>query len=177
MTVAYKLTPRIRKKLKEPIGTLIQGSFAETAKKFKEIIEEKKPTAIISVGDAVLKNFLENNIFPSLSIVDNKVMRMSIQPISFAVEKIFNVKNPPGTITREAVTAIQKAMGSKCSVKIVVDGEEDLLTLIAVLYAPEKSFVVYGQPYRGLVIIEVTPKKRLEVTEILKAMENIRKAK
>ena len=58
-----------------------------------------------------------------------------------------------------------------------MDGEEDLLTLIAVLYATEKSFVVYGQPYAGIVIVEVTSEKRAEAAEILKAMESVRKAK
>ncbi|MEM3526631.1 MAG: DUF359 domain-containing protein [Candidatus Bathyarchaeia archaeon] len=175
MAIAYKLTPRMRKKLKQPIGTLIPGSFTETANKIKNIINEKKPTAIISVGDAVSKNLLKNHIFPILAILDNKVMRMDIKPISFAAEKTVNIKNPPGTITSEAVTAIKEAMNSKCQVKIVVDGEEDLLTLIAVLYAPENSIVMYGQPHKGLVVIEVTPTKKLEVAEILKAMENVSK--
>jgi uncharacterized protein (UPF0218 family) len=175
MAIAYKLTPGMRKKLKQPIGILIQGSFTETAKKIKDIIMEKKPTAIISVGDAVSKSLLENNVSPLLAIVDNKVMRMSIQPISLAADKIIHVKNPPGTITREAIAAIKEATESKGQVKIVVDGEEDLLTLIAVLYAPKNSIVMYGQPHKGLVMVEVTPTKKLEVARILKAMENLSK--
>ncbi|MDI6805914.1 MAG: DUF359 domain-containing protein, partial [Candidatus Bathyarchaeia archaeon] len=59
----------------------------------------------------------------------------------------------------------------------IVDGEEDLLTLIAVLYAPQNSFVVYGQPYEGIVVVKVTPEKKAEVSEILKTMETARKTK
>ncbi len=177
MVTRYNLTPELRRKLKEPIGTLIRGSFIETMKRFKDIVEKEKPSSIISVGDTVSKNLVKNNMLPQLSIVDNRVMRRSIQPIPLAAEKTIYVKNPPGTITEEALKAIQEALKSNSRVKIVVDGEEDLLTLIAVLYAPENSFVVYGQPYEGVVVVKATRKKKAEVAGILKAMENVRKAK
>ena len=177
MAIEYNLTPELRIKLKKPLGTLIRGSFAETMKTFKDIIEDEKPTAIISVGDTVSKNLEENHVIPKVSIIDNRVMRRSVKPIALTTEKTITVKNPQGTITEEAHKAIQEAMKSESHVKIVVDGEEDLLTLIAVLYAPENSFVVYGQPYEGIVAIKVTPEKKTEIAEILKTMENVRKAK
>ncbi len=94
-----------------------------------------------------------------------------------AAEKVVHVKNPPGTITEEAITAIREALESDKHVHVIVDGEEDLLTLIAVLYAPERSLVVYGQPNEGIVIVKVTPEKKADAAEILKAMETVRKAK
>jgi uncharacterized protein (UPF0218 family) len=36
-----------------------------------------------------------------------------------------------------------------------VEGEEDLLTLVAMAVAPLGSFVIYGQPGEGLVVVEV----------------------
>ena len=59
------------------------------------------------------------------------------------------MNNPQGTITQEAILQSSKPLEKNEHTHIVVDGEEDLLTLIAVLYAPENSFVVYGQPYTG----------------------------
>jgi len=91
--------------------------------------------------------------------------------------KVVHVKNPQGTITEEAIAAIREALESDEPVRIIVDGEEDLLALIAVLYAPEKSLVVYGQPYEGIVVVEVTSEKKNEAVEILKAMKTVRKAK
>jgi len=175
MVIVYSLTPELRIKLKTPIGTLIRGSFAETMKTFKDMMEKEKPVIIVSVGDTVSKNLAENHVFPQLSIVDNRVMRRNVKPISLMTEKTIHVKNPPGKITEEALEAIQEALKSDCRVKLVVDGEEDLLTLIAILYSPENSFVVYGQPYEGVVVVKVTPEKKAEVAEILKAMENVRK--
>ena len=177
MIIAYSLTPELRRKLREPLGILIRGSFSETMKRFKDITEKEKPSWTVSVGDTVSKNLVKNHMFPQLSIVDNRVMRKRIQPTSLAAENTIYVRNPPGTITEEALLAIQDAFKSNRRVKIVVDGEEDLLVLIAVFYAPENSFVVYGQPYEGVVVVKVTPEKKAEVAEILKVMENVRKAK
>jgi len=177
MAIAYSLTPELRIKLKKPIGILIRGSFSETMKIFKDTAEKEKPAVIISVGDTVSKNLEENHMFPQLSIVDNRVMRRNIQPVPLTAEKTIHVKNPPGTITEEALEAIREALKSSCRVKIVVDGEEDLLALIAVLYSPENAFVIYGQPYEGVVVVKVTSEKKAEVAGILKTMENVRKAK
>lgn len=177
MTILYNLTPELRRKLKEPIGTLIRGSFAETMNRLKDIIEKEKPPSIVSVGDTVSKNLVESRMFPQLSIIDNIVMRKSIQPIPLATEKTIYVENPPGTIAEEAHTAIQEALKCNNRIKIVVDGEEDLLTLVAVLYAPENSFVIYGQPYEGIVAVKATREKKAEVATMLKAMESVRKTK
>ena len=177
MAIAYSLTPELRIKLKKPIDTLIRGSFAETMKIFKDMTEKERSAVIISVGDTVSKNLAENHVFPQLSIVDNRVMRRNIQSIPLPAEKTIHIKNPQGTITEEALRAVQEALKSNCRVKIVVDGEEDLLTLIAVLYSPENSFIIYGQPYEGIVVVKATNEKKAEVAVILKAMENVRKPK
>lgn len=177
MKILYILTPELRVKLKEPLGTLVKGSFSETIEKLEEMAEREEPTVIISVGDIVSKNLMKSQALPQLSIVDNKVMRRKIRQIQMKAEKTFHVKNPPGTITEEAVKAIQDALKSSQRIKIVVDGEEDLLTLIAILYAPLNSFVVYGQPNEGIVVVKVTPEKKAHVSEILKFMESFRKTK
>lgn len=177
MVILYRLTPELRRRLKKPIGTLIRGSFSKTTEKLKDLMEKEDPLMIISVGDRISENLTKNNMFPKLSIVDNKVMRKRIQPIAIVADEVLYVKNPQGTITEEALTTIQEALTRNCRVKIVVDGEEDLLTLAAVLHAPEDSFVLYGQPIQGIVVVKVTEQKKKEVTEILRAMENSRKAK
>jgi len=89
-----------------------------------------------------------------------------------AAEKTFYVKNPQGTITEEAVTAIQEALQGSQNAKIIVEGEEDLLTLIVIMQAAQNSLVLYGQPREGIVVVKVTPDKKAQVSEILKAMGN-----
>jgi uncharacterized protein (UPF0218 family) len=171
MPIKYNLTPELRIKLKQPLGTLIRGSFNETMKRFSYMVNTAKPSCIVSVGDTVSKNLAKNGILPKLSIIDNKCMRRSIQPTRLATQKTFYVKNPQGTITEEAIAAIQEALQSGQHAKIVVEGEEDLLTLIAIMHAPQDSFVLYGQPHEGVVVVRATMDKKTEVSKILKAME------
>jgi uncharacterized protein (UPF0218 family) len=176
MSDIYTITPELRDKLKDPFGVLVKGTFDQTMAKMGEI-QKQNPPKIISVGDIVTKNLLKYNIPPDVAIVDNQSMRKKLQPSEHIVEGI-KVKNPQGTITKEAIEAIKKALkNSKQAQHIIVDGEEDLLTIIAVLYAPEKSVVVYGQPYEGIVLVEVSPEKKIEASKFLKEMENVRKAK
>lgn len=172
MTTAYILTPELRTELKKPLGMLIRGSFTETMKKIKEMVEKERPPTIISVGDTVSKNLVKARLPPKLSIVDNKVMRRNIAPIPLTMEYTIYVKNPAGTITEEAIKAIKEALQSQQRVKIVVDGEEDLLALIAILNAEENSFVIYGQPREGAVVVKATREKKSEITEILKRMKS-----
>lgn len=171
MSIAYVLPLALRRKLKKPLGTLIRGSFEETVKKFKQILDEEKPPIIVAVGDTVSKNLVENGIRLNLLIIDNRVMRENITPLPLSAEVEKHVKNPPGTITFEALKAIKEALEADQKTKIVVDGEEDLLALCAILYAPENSFVVYGQPRKGMVVVKATKQKKEEVAKILKAME------
>ena len=177
MAITYSITPKLRAKLKEPFGTLIQGTFSETMSKLEIIAEREKPPKIISVGDTVSQNLHEYKVNSQLSITDNKCMRKRIQPRIFPNKNVIHVKNPQGTITEEAITAIQRALESDRQVHIIVDGEEDLLTLIAVLHAPEESLVVYGQPFEGIVVVKVTSEKKVEAREILKSMKTVRKTK
>ena len=177
MVIAYSVTPELRVKLKEPFGILIRGSFAETMDKMENIVKREKPPKIVSVGDTVSRNLHEHQMNPQLSITDNKRMRRRIKPRTFTGKNIVHVKNPQGTITEEAIKAIREALESNECVHIIVDGEEDLLALIAVLYAPEKSLIVYGQPYEGIVVVKVTSEKKAKAAEILKAMKTVRKAK
>ena len=177
MTVVYSLTPKLRVTLKRPLGTLIRGSFAETMEEFKNFVTREKPTRVISVGDTVSKNLVKASIIPDLTILDNKTMRRSIKPVKFITGKNIEVTNPPATITSEAESAIRNSLETNNRTRITVTGEEDLLTLIAIMHAPENAVVVYGQPYEGIVVVKVTPTKKNEVATILKAMETARKAK
>ncbi|MGQ9459699.1 MAG: GTP-dependent dephospho-CoA kinase family protein [Candidatus Bathyarchaeaceae archaeon] len=166
-----RLTPKLREELKSPLGLLIQGSFNETMKKLKELIKKEKPSKIISVGDSVSESMTRHGISPQVLIVDNKVMREPIHPIAVDADQTLHLKNPAGTLAEEAWTVIKEALKGKRQTRVLVDGEEDLLTLVAVLCAPENSLVVYGQPREGIVVVKVTEKTREMVRRIVDSME------
>ena len=171
MTVVYMLTEEMRVKFKEPFGTLIEGSFDETMNKMKSMISQQKPTRIISVGDVVSLNLHEYGLDPQLSIIDNKSLRTQIMPEKVISKNTVHVVNPQGTITKEAKVAVKEALEKNEHVHIVVEGEEDLLVLIAVLYSSEGDFVVYGQPHSGIVVIKVSGEKKGQVERWLNAMK------
>lgn len=165
------LTPQLRKKLKKPLGTLFQGALEETMKILETLIEKEKPAKVVTVGDRVSQDLADHHILPDVLIVDNKIMRKKISPISATADRVVNVKNPAGTITEEAWLAIEKAMEDSRRTKIVVDGEEDLLTLVAILTAPENSLVLYGQPRKGVVVVKATVEIKQKVQKIVEAMK------
>ncbi|UCD96256.1 MAG: GTP-dependent dephospho-CoA kinase family protein [Candidatus Bathyarchaeota archaeon] len=125
---------------------------------------------LVSVGDYVTAYLFRHNIKPDLFIVDDKIMRKQIPPIDANADAVLTVKNPAGTITDQAWFAIETATRSRRRTKIQVDGEEDLLTLVAILTAPLNSIVLYGQPLQGVVVVRVTAEMKESVRRIVDAM-------
>lgn len=139
--------------------------------KLAELIEKENPPKVISVGDVVSENMAKHKISTHVLIVDNKIMRASTPPILVETNRTFYVKNSPGTLSDEAWLAVRKAVNQTQQTKVVVDGEEDLLALAAILCVPTGSFVVYGQPHEGIVVVKVTEEKKREIQDIVEAMK------
>ena len=160
-----KLPRQVRPLLKRPLGKL----FPDKKVAF-EHLRKQCPTRLITVGDRVTADFLEAGFKPDIVVVDFLVMRSAA---SEEIKKIIDsykvptkhVRNPPATITGELQEALKNA---EPPVKIVVDGEEDLAVLPALLTAPAGSVVAYGQPGEGVVLIEATDEKKREIEKILR---------
>lgn len=165
------LTLELRKKLKAPLGLLIRGSFKQTSMKIAKLVNEKKPKKLIAVGDRVSSNLIKNRIALDVAVIDSKVMRRPISPLIFEADNIFHASNPAGTLTEEAWAAVERAVKSPGRSKVIIEGEEDLLTLVAVLSAPNGSIVVYGQPKQGVVVLDVNEEMKRKVREIIERME------
>ncbi len=161
--VSLKLSERLRKELKEPLGEL-----------FSSIDDVKIDSKIIiCVGDETTKQVLNSGILPKICIYDGKVMRKSV-PIpdilkNHNAEEI-HVRNPPGHLTKEIFNVLGRALASKSNIKIVVDGEEDLAVLAAIDLAPIDSLILYGQPHEGVVAIKVDKRIKDKVKGILREM-------
>ncbi len=54
---------------------------------------------------------------------------------------------------------------------MLVDGEEDLVVLPAIMIAPDGASVVYGQPDEGMVHVVVDDEVRREVRALLERFE------
>jgi len=116
---------------------------------------------VVSVGDVVTTDLVANGVRPQLAIVDcgtMRVVRRSCEDLLKLMKgyEVVRVTNPRSILALEAITAVKKSISSSRRTLIVVDGEEDLLALPAMLYAPLGGFVVYGYPGRAAVIVGVT---------------------
>jgi uncharacterized protein (UPF0218 family) len=169
----HLLTEGLRTQLRAPLGILLRGTFEQTVKEFKQMIIAKKPSLIISVGDAISRVLIENKIFPKVIVIDYKIMREPAAPFAIEDHETLKLRNDQGTISDDAWVVIASAIKHKNRVKVVVEGEEDLLTLVAILEAPERALVVYGQPREGMVVVEVTPQKKNEINRIVDLMERV----
>ena len=164
------LTKDQREKLKEPLGELIEGSSVECNRVLKETIGAERPSLLLLVGDTVSRNAVQAGIKPDVVVVDEKEMRAEATPFAYSSQHVFRTKNAAGTIDLIAWEAVEEATRRRNSI-VQVDGEEDLLTLVAISVAPLGSLVVYGQPNEGIVLVRVSREKKREVDGIIQGME------
>ena len=163
-----KLSENLREDLKIPLGDLINDIDVNN----KNIQTKINPKSIIiTVGDKTTENIINLGIRPQIQIIDGLEKRNQRDiPLDDTISTVLTCKNPPGEITQESIQTIQKAFSSDPPIRIIVDGEEDLLVIPVCIAAPENSVVMYGQPNEGLVIVHVTPEIRAKVQKILDVM-------
>ena len=163
-----QLPDDLRDQLKTPLGNLISDNDPNKENILKKISTE---SIIITVGDRTTENMLQLGLKPQIQIIDGFEKRnQCIVPIDDTINTKLSCRNPPGEITEESIQIIKKAFSSEPPVRIVVDGEEDLLVIPVCISAPENSVVMYGQPNEGLVIVRIMPKIRAKVQKILDSM-------
>ena len=163
------LSETLREELKTPLGELIKDSNPDKEQIIKKTYSEK---IIVTVGDATSELLIKMGLIPFLQIVDGKEKRHERDlPISDSGVTSINCKNPPGEITQQSMDTIKKSFDSKTPIRIIVDGEEDLLVIPVCLFAPENCAVMYGQPNEGLVIVEITNQIRQKVQNIVSSMK------
>ena len=133
------------------------------------LVQQSKPSKVTTVGDVVSRETLEAGIQVNLRIVDQMTLRKRISPIEIRAERTYKVRNPAGIITKEAWDTIREALKDREAL-ILVDGEEDLLAIPAVLESPDNALVVYGQPSEGLVVVTASLEKKSEVRKIVNRM-------
>jgi len=163
-----KLPENLREHLKIPLGDLIKEENVNKKNILSKIGSE---SLVITVGDRTTENMINLGIMPQIQIIDGLEKRNKrLVPTDDAINTNLSCKNPPSEITEESTQVIQKAFSCKLPVRIIVNGEEDLLVLPVCIFAPENSVVMYGQPSEGLVIVHITPEIRAKVQKILDVM-------
>jgi len=174
-----ELPDSLRPVLREPIGPLVKLSASLVG-----LIKKEKPVMLIAVGDIISLRLLRDKHPPDVMIIDYRSRRAPIKDFhglladshGYPCKSVFqnpceSVINKAGTINSTAVkaiyTAINKYLTKSIKGTVVIDGEEDLLALPAILLAPLNSLVIYGQLDEGVVFVRVTESEKKRIKSII----------
>jgi pantetheine-phosphate adenylyltransferase len=171
---------KLRVLLSQPLGQVWV-----TDKEMSVSIAGQSGKIIITVGDASTEQLLHHSVVPHIAIIDLKIARVAHNTLasfpSGTQLHTLTVASGPGFISAKAVEIVKQAMEMAQkqphqSVVVVVEGEEDLLVLPAVLYAKEGSVLYYGQPHmqishthqsqEGLVEVDIDKDKKSYIASL-----------
>jgi len=169
MKVIYQLRQEMRETLGQPVQDIVRVIGSD------ELIPELSGKQVISIGDVCSRELREKGIDTILEVVDGKTQRGDEKEWEFSDRRVVKVENPQETITRELWEAIGSsiiwATTKDQRTTILVDGEEDLASLAAIMLAPRGTIVIYGLPDRGVALVAVNKASRALVTKVLHQMK------
>lgn len=166
--VVVTLQQSLRGELKEPFGPLYTD--AETL-----LADATDP--LLAVGDIVTYHLVGAGRVPDVALVDGHTKRSTVEDhVQEAIDSgVFDhevrVSNPPATLSADLLTALRDALDADGPTVIVVDGEEDLAALPAIVAAPDAASVVYGQPDEGMVLVTCDAETVDAVRDLLTRMD------
>jgi cytidyltransferase-like protein len=159
----------LRPTLQKPMGKIYK-----TTKQLLQSIKRLKYPLLISIGDIITDSLLKGGINPDVKVIDHKSRRaktnlfVKLKP----VQKGPSLINKPGTINLKIAEIIKEkiklALYKKQKSWIVINGEEDLLALPAILFAPLNSLVLYGHWKHGIITVKVSEEIKKKVSIIIK---------
>jgi phosphopantetheine adenylyltransferase/uncharacterized protein (UPF0218 family) len=160
------LPEALREELRKPIGKITTDATA---------FRKNKNEMLITVGDIVTLTALNNGITPSVIIIDFKTQRQQLDEKELK-EKLNTQErkhtNAPGSINSQTVEILQHKINQYTNTQqpqtLIIDGEEDLLTLPAVLLAPLETKIIYGQVGQGAVIVTISEETKKQIANLLK---------
>ncbi len=165
----YRLSSSLRERLAKPIGELFKDREVD-GRTFGTGLRKAK--FVITVGDRITERIAELGRIPDVQVVDGRERRMERRVPDVKFRRLIRVRNPAGTITEEAIEGISEAFKEKdeVPVRVLVEGEEDLLAIPAVALAPLSSNLYYGQPLVGVVLVKADEAAKRRNDEVLREL-------
>jgi uncharacterized protein (UPF0218 family) len=149
------------------MGRLFEASAVGKAAFVKAVTG---PQVVVTVGDRVTETFGKLGRVPDVQIVDGRENRLERRLPDVPCSRTIRVRNPAATITENAIAGINDAFKGRKPARVLVEGEEDLLAIPAIVLAPASAAVFYGQPGVGIVMVRVTPASRSRNRALLAKM-------
>jgi len=152
----------VRDILKKPLGKVYHN--LSTIKKLS------KKNRIICIGDICTLAMLSIGVKPYISVFDFKYMRKNlpqhmIHVLNREYKRKINFINKPGTISKSLLESAKFLIRRGGAIKI--DGEEDLTALAFMKNADNGMITIYGQPDKGIVVVESNKKTRSRISKLI----------
>ena len=163
-----KLPDSLRDQLKIPLGVLLPIG-QDNKRNIQKYLSDD--SFIITVGDRTTEKMIDFDLIPSLQIIDGLEKRIKRDIIKLGNAFELKIDNPAAEITLESIEIIKKAFTMNSPIRLTVNGEEDLLVLPVCIHAPENSVILYGQPNKGLVLVQITTEIRNKAQALLNLMK------
>ncbi len=191
----------MRKEFAKPLGQLFIGdpdvSFPKAIlwikNQFSELFGDstlEKPPLVIGVGDIVSKEIIQNKFlkpFVKYLFIDGETQRgrnrFKFPKLENTIKKSFY--NPAGFINEEIFDFIRETINDDIQYLVVIDGEEDLLVIPAILESND-AFIFYGQPPitdaippipAGCVVIYNSSEIKQRIKKLFEKLEHVSKIK
>lgn len=160
----------MRPSLAQPMGDIYNSDEAKA--RLRELVAVGTPFA--TCGDVVSANAVRWGFQPFLSVIDGKTLREEVYTGLYEEEARFpetrRVRNPAGSLTALLQLSVREMARAKGGL-LMVDGEEDLAALSLIREMPLGSYVLYGQPGKGVVFVLVDKTTRNRMADMLGSME------
>ncbi len=149
------------------------GRIYASVSTIKKDIEGK---VVVTIGDRISYSLLKNRINPKVIIIDHRETKKSISYEVLNVldgfdGKQYKVDNPSGGVTKELWNAVKESLDSIGKSKIIVNGEEDMAFLPAVLECNDGDIILYGFFDKGFVLTEVNKDLKKKMNLLLSKFE------
>jgi len=162
-SIVWTITDDLKELLSKPFGKVC------STEEYARLLSEKNMLNVITVGDVVSSTALSYGYTPKIMVVDQKTKREGFN-YDWAQFNPTTVWNPPGTISLNTFIVLTMLLQKPERSVLLVDGEEDLLALAALIICPIGYTIFYGQPNEGVVCVEIDKAKRLVALDIFSKM-------
>ena len=150
MRRTYRLPAELRTRLAAPLGAVYSAEEVES-QDFERLV--RSASMVVTVGDRVTDTLGALGRTPDVQVVDGLERRILRDVPAVPYARLITVENPAGTLTTDAIDGMKRAFLGKKPVRDQVEGEEDLMAMLAIAMAPVSAMIFYGQPGVGVVAV------------------------
>ena len=151
MRKAFGLPEELRSSLAKPMGRVFSENEVN-GPEFENLVRESP--MVVTVGDRVTETLGNMGRTPDVQVVDGFERRKPREPPKVPYSRLIRVRNPAGSLTSDAIEGMGRAFEGRKPVRVLVEGEEDLMAMLAIAMAPVSAIVFYGQPGMGVVVVK-----------------------